>query len=383
MRTCILLIINLSLLLLLPGCTKKTVADYSSLLTIDVPVRQTDNPHLFDSLFKYRRHISLETNDSCLIGKIGKLKIVGDKIYLLDSKENKILVFGPDGSYIRQYDHAGEGNGEYLYLSDFDIRKDRIYLLDKTRGKVFVYNLAHDEFIASYAVPRSQGIAVLDTARFALNLGLGQAVKGSKMYSYAVSESQDCVKWDKAFNKALVGRTYSYSEGSHYFSSRGDSVFAFFPFNDTVFTVCPNGVLSPYLVAKRGEESIGSDDSPQQVKRKLEKYSSSIFSFYKWNRHVLFSFYYADNPRKYLLSDSEGNILFCGYFGLDRNKIPVRVIPYETDCREFDLLSLVYPFELMGLIDTNRQPTPLLRKLAEGKDTESNPILVFYQFALE
>ena len=94
------------------------------------------------------------------------------------------------------------------------------------------------------------------------------------------------------------------------------------------------------------------------------------------------SFYYADNPRRYLIFSKDGSILFCGSFNLDKYKLPIRMVAYETDQTSVQMLSLVYPEEMLFLYKKYGSNSKLLDKIASGMGEESNPVLLFYDFKL-
>lgn len=79
--------------------------------------------------------IKLETNSNCLIGKIDKLIVSNDKIWILDKNIAKTLfVFSLKGDFINTIGKVGKGPGEYMEgLNDFfvDSVNNEIVLLSK------------------------------------------------------------------------------------------------------------------------------------------------------------------------------------------------------------------------------------------------------------
>ena len=63
--------------------------------------------------------IQLETSDSCLLGKIGKLVELENSYYALSS--GKIYHFNTKGKHLSTLNRRGQGPGEYTQIHDFDL----------------------------------------------------------------------------------------------------------------------------------------------------------------------------------------------------------------------------------------------------------------------
>jgi len=186
------------------------------------------------------------------------------------------------------------------------------------------------------------------------------------------------------FNKNIQGKAYSFGEGYNAFYHYKDSIFTFFPFNDTIYVVNPkDGVLNPYLSVALNKQKIELSMSASKALKLAKELTPSIFAFYKWDNYMCCSFYYADNPRRYLIFSKDGSILFCGSFNLDKYKLPIRMVAYETDQTSVQMLSLVYPEEMLFLYKKYGSNSKLLDKIASGMGEESNPVLLFYDFKLQ
>jgi hypothetical protein len=64
------------------------------------------------------RYIPLETSNSSLIGRIAQVENVDDKIFIRTTIPGKeeVIVFSPDGKYIKTLNKFGRGPGEYIRL---------------------------------------------------------------------------------------------------------------------------------------------------------------------------------------------------------------------------------------------------------------------------
>lgn len=335
----------------------------------------------FDSLFKKTTVIPLETTPSSLIKRVGKVVWYKSNIYILDDSQKRLLQFDATGNFVRSIEHLGQGPGEYLSLADFQIKDDKIYLLDRYGARLLVYGM-DDVLLSVEPIKKAVGIDVLDDG-YALNLELGTADGSIHKSYFSYSHYSDRSYTDNAapFNKHLLGLSFSLSEGSNAFYHFNDSAFCIFPFNDTIYTVSRNGKAFPYRIINIGDMKISLDDGPDRIKKLREHgISTSVFAYYKLcGGYTLFSYYYGEQSRKYVLADSDNNIIFNTSLGLDIDKLPVRIISHETDLEPRSVMSLVYPFEIIGLVKKYPE-SDVLTNLAEKLDDESNPVLIFYSF---
>lgn len=121
---------------------------------IDCSVIEDENFHL-SSIASIQTIVPLETNDSCLIGRIDKIEFLNNEVYVLDREYGiRLLVFDRnDGHFIFSIGKMGRGPGEYMSICDFSIdkRNNLIYLLcDKNR--LLVYSLLSGEFQTDFAM---------------------------------------------------------------------------------------------------------------------------------------------------------------------------------------------------------------------------------------
>lgn len=364
------------------SCRQRKDAAFCGVPVINVPLDRKDNPALFDSIFRFSHYIVLETNDKSLIRHIGKIVFAGDDIYVLDDRENKILVFDENGKYIRQHSHLGQGPGEYLSLRDFQVKGDTLFLLDRLGAKLLAYG-TNDSLLQVKEVEKAKGFYLFGNGSYALNMELGSADgrTGKQFYSYAYFDGEKPVVRGGAYNKELCGLSFSQDEGANSFYLYNDSLFTFFPYNDTIYCVDrEKGRLLPYMSVLIGDERITMEDGKARIKELKEKgIVNSIFSFYKWDNRMLFSYYYKKENRKYVLADSEGNVLFKGAFTLDKDKLPVRVVPYDGNSNK-KLLSLINSTVLLSLAEKYGEKSRTLKDISEKVTEEGNPVLVFYDF---
>ena len=123
------------LTLLFSSCGSK---DNSTIKTIDLlsPGGQqiTNLSEIADDI----QYIPLETHPDALMRFVGFLKSGNDKFYINTVLE--LLVFDNTGKFLYKLAQQGRGPGEYIYLSDYDIKPEKNQVIVLTRGKLNFYN---------------------------------------------------------------------------------------------------------------------------------------------------------------------------------------------------------------------------------------------------
>lgn len=352
-----------------------------NIVTVDIPSSEANFSKNFDSLFDFRNFVALETNDECLLKKVSKVSFYNKEIYILDEREKKIYVFSNEGKYRRCYSHLGQGPGEYLSLSDFTIKKDTLYILDGLGGKLLQYGL-NDSLLKSLDVEKAQGIHVFSNTKFALNKALGHADGSTKKvhYSYVMYDKGNKLYDEVPFNSHLCGYGLSLGSGANSFYTYNDTVYTLFPYNDTIYTIDnERGNLRPYLAAGKNIERIHLDDDKKQVdKFRKEWLIPSIFSFYKWGKHLFFAYSYKKEGFKFVFAEENGDILYHGPLGLDKNRLPIHPVAYDTDAADGCLLSVINSFEVLSIAEKGTKGSNVLNEISNKIQQDDNPVLVFY-----
>ena len=91
------------------------------------------------------------------------LKSSDGSIWINDRRGGKLIAFTPEGKWKQTFSKSGQGPGEYINLSDFDItRKGEIYILDSRLDKIMVYD-KNGDFLKDFKPPfEADMIHVLD-----------------------------------------------------------------------------------------------------------------------------------------------------------------------------------------------------------------------------
>lgn len=138
------------ILLLICSCKKSTEkgVDIAETYTWNLS-QDKDTP--FDKL-KYEYVIFKGEPLGKLIGTIKKMVIHNDNIFVQSG--NRLNVYNQTGDYIRSIGEQGRARNEYLYLEDFSIYNNMIYILDGRGSAVLSYDINGD-FLENKKTPIS------------------------------------------------------------------------------------------------------------------------------------------------------------------------------------------------------------------------------------
>ena len=105
------------------NCKHTHTDENSALTTIVLDEKQLDNPKCISTTrnkyFKSCRYVQLETDTNMLIGRIDKVLLNEDRIYIMDRFVTKnVFVFDKDGRFINKISRLGQGPEEYIDIND-------------------------------------------------------------------------------------------------------------------------------------------------------------------------------------------------------------------------------------------------------------------------
>jgi hypothetical protein len=161
MRTTLFALIIFVAVLFYSSCSTK-----QGQITIDTEVEVIDFfsfsktvvDEIPESVIKNKKYIKLDgANEDYFFKGIGKISIVDDRIYILDRRLKKLIIFDTTGTGIGCVGKRGQGPGEYLQITDFSINErgdvyfidgtldnDRLFVFDKYRQFVSVKSLSFE-----------------------------------------------------------------------------------------------------------------------------------------------------------------------------------------------------------------------------------------------
>jgi hypothetical protein len=87
-------------------------------------------------------YIQLETKEECIIGRISKIYILDQKIFISDSEITYALYcFNNNGAFIFKISRKGNGPGEYIEISDFVVTEKEIIIYDGRKQNFLYFDL--------------------------------------------------------------------------------------------------------------------------------------------------------------------------------------------------------------------------------------------------
>ena len=130
------------------SCTGGATTDYPLL-----PFPRQETPVRLDDLFRGVEITPLETTEASLLSYPELLKTCRDTLFVFDRSNSSLLLFAPDGKFIRRIGRIGRGPGEYLRARDFLIDPDgRTVSLLNPIGEIITYGFDGD-FIRRERLP--------------------------------------------------------------------------------------------------------------------------------------------------------------------------------------------------------------------------------------
>ena len=255
--------------LILTSCsssTKKDIPEFSSefvtlnnkkdFFVIDIDSVRKEKVFYISNYFKNVRAIALENNKNALIGRINKLIVFDEYLFILDSSISKgLFVFNKEGVFIRKIGNVGGGPGEYINISDFTIDADKkeIYLLDSRTQKINIYDIDFGKFInsvrikndyvRSYRVQSVSGKLYTD-AYFPVESENNFLLRSIDL---STGEQDSCwmssAEYNKGWNELFFNR-HNFFIPTNTSSAKFNQIFM-----DMVVSITSEGV-SPYLIIK-------------------------------------------------------------------------------------------------------------------------------------
>ncbi len=240
--------LSIYLFMIIPFIYFTSCSQKSTIETIYFDKSNIQKRALFSDLFEYVETISLETTDSNIIGKIDKISINNEMIYILDRTITKSLfIFSFTGDFINMISRTGNGPGEYSNIYDFVITDDGITLFSGYPNKLMFFSPTGEYLkeIKTFASGTRLGLLISGNfmiytcgmpSNFNSNIIMDQVIEINKEGSYVES----------FLESITVNRGYSgcYSPEYFGFTANNDSIRLSFPFSDTIFTY-QNGEMTP------------------------------------------------------------------------------------------------------------------------------------------
>src|SRR5690625_2308928 len=90
---------------------------------------------------KMKESVILEFNEDYPIQNIHKIVVQEPYIFILDNVQNYLYLYDDQGEFIRQIGSLGNGPGEYLDMTDFEISGKEIIVFSNASRKILHFNI--------------------------------------------------------------------------------------------------------------------------------------------------------------------------------------------------------------------------------------------------
>lgn len=132
-------------LIVISSCARSIPARDSGRIGIPVYLmsKSESDPVVFDDIFESVSIVRMDTAE--MVGRIGRICVVDDRIFIADYSTSSIVVFDTTGRYVSKINRKGRGPEEYVSLSTFDVNRKTgdISVLDVNSRKVVRYSSKH------------------------------------------------------------------------------------------------------------------------------------------------------------------------------------------------------------------------------------------------
>ena len=340
----------------------------------------------FDDYFSSMEVIPLETNEHSIFGRIERISLYQDKIFILDTSTNSVLVFDNKGKFLFKLQNIGNGPREYDSLMDFAIdRKNEQIILYADRPYRFYYYDLEGNFIKTKNTDKLfLHIALQNEHLIKLNVSGEEFILSE--YNLKTEERKSFLPMTEMY-KIFASYRFEYPN-----VNKDENIHITFPYSNFVYEYTEKGVSPKYYI------DFGENKVPEKVLKRIigkeKKYFHDVNNYakkhnYGWGicnfrenkNYVTFTFnsinlvVYSKKTKKagifaYFVKDE---IPFLKYFvhnGNDNKLVSI----YEAD--QFRKNTR----QDMKIEKLWKKRPEYLKKMYNEVSDDSNPLLIIYTF---
>ena len=238
--------------------------------------------------------IPLETNDSCLIGNVKRLRFTEKYIFISDGTTQKVLMFNVDGSFVQSIGKIGGGPHEYYQLGTFDIDGDSLFIQDIASKKYIVFDYHKKEYKEDINYPYHHLELIAQGDIFYELSSYFEFEKGH--YNLFVHNLKSgTIDFMLPFSKE-VNKSCNYFVLNRQMCKNGAQTLFCFPLNDTIYQLDDKGIKASY------EINFSKRTITQEEKESVE----NILLYAYQNKRILYPMYLQQSDRFIIESYFEG-----------------------------------------------------------------------------
>ena len=367
-------------ILVFASCSHKKNDDYSinGTFTKVYPVDPKESKIVYlSSIFDSISYQTFQLSDSTVIGSIDKIEIHNFRYYFWDKIGRKIWCYDLDGNFIFKLDKRGQGPGEYLGISDFNIDKERqqLLILDQNSKKILCYDL-NGNHIKNFAIDVSAvQFAIVENGWLLYSRGGPDFLRDKIKYGY------NLLMYD--FDGNLLEQYCPYNDitdrsfGLKNFSTFNQQIFFRYAINDTIYQFDYSGYLKNKILFDFGKyrmplKSINDFQEMSEYSRR-SNYTRVYESFH--TSKFMFISYSFEKRLHFLLFDKESeNIINGSFLENDIDNIsfanPIPIFAWQNQ--------LIYVKEASDIVEQKKEGEKIHKRISQLQDLneEDNPVII-------
>lgn len=337
--------------------------------------------------------------DNLLIGKISKVIIADDKVFIADISNGRIFVFDMEGNMLFHISRLGNGPEEYFDIKDFgvNLRRSMIEIMEPSKRAILQYDMNSGEFVDSkpydfwprFFSPLSNGSRLFHIGHIEQEPFKPDSVQAE---IYITDSLNRIVKTYLPHEESGLTKVYLMTRQNIYQRSDGGSLIVPM-YNNHIYGVV-NDRLKPQYYLDFGENSLPQDfvlnfnRNPNDFNRYLgdSGYASYIYDFFESTGHVTFRFLMKGVHHSAIYDKSTGKAVAYRFWQNDEYRFNIRPIGVYGDYHISKLPSESLK-ERIGFYELNVSRDSLvnhpeyqfLKEMVEQNQSE-NPVLIFSKF---
>jgi len=360
----------------------------------------TKNGFNLSGLFNHVKTVILETKKDVLIGNITSMQVYKDSIFILDNiSSNGLFLFNKEGRFLKRYGNIGQGPGEYLKPTDFslDVKSNKVYILDSKSQNILIYNLSSGSYIntihivnrrfKSYHIQYANGRIFADAYYFEKNKYAFLLQEINKSTGERINQWLPTKSYNKNYSEPLFA-----SENVFYDRTQESPKFIQY-FMDTVITIGHNKIM-PLLSLKSNKllKEVDLQDFNYRkdnivMKFLLKDIVYHISNFCSYKNILYFTFRYKDLfecciYNKNTKETQIKNMIFDDLV-YKTHEGGSYLFPRFCTSNEDGMYAYIHPIEMKKFLELAKcnKLRPDLDKIDKLKQltSESNPVIFIYQ----
>lgn len=230
------------------------------------------------------QYIKLETNTSCLLNNLQKIKFFFIDSLIFVQNINQVLKFSADGKFIKKIANPGRGPGEIGIIKSMSVIPDKRLLVVHQRDNLLFFSF-NGELVKTVKIPYHQEVKVVNDSRF---IAYDPATNGSERYNFILTSDHgdtiSTVKNYTTWKKAYTGTIVITKPGNEAFYLNNNSYFFKTRYNDTVYYVnTTKDKIEPSYIINPGKYKLPEDLITEKIVSdpiKLQDYYKRSVNFY-------------------------------------------------------------------------------------------------------